>query len=80
MIQIIPYILAVMIIYDFSAHVFSTLIHFKLSKVKHPFGMYKLMDRYGGKDPVKRQKVYDIFWVSYWGIASLLIIIFLLFR
>lgn len=80
MIGFIPYVLAAMILYDFSAHVFSSLIHFGVSKTKHPFGMYKLMDKYGGKNKKKRQAVYDIFWTSYWGIASILIIIYLIFK
>jgi hypothetical protein len=80
MIQIIPFVLALMIIYDFSAHLFDVLIDSKKTTLKHPFGMYKLMDRFGGENKEKRQKIYNVFWTTYWGIASVLIIIYLIFK
>ncbi len=69
-----------MIIYDFSLHVFDTLRNLKKINTKHPFGMYILMDYFGGKNKFKRTRVYDIFWTSYWGIASVLIVFYILFK
>ncbi len=80
MVDVIPYILAIMILYDFSAHVFSGLINFGVTKTKHPLGMYKLMDRLGGNDKKKRARVYDIFWTTYWGIALVLVTIYLFLK
>lgn len=76
----ILYILAIMIVYDFSLHIYDTALHFKLTKHKHPLGMYKVMDYFGGRDQYKRATVYNIFWTTYWGIASILILIYLVLQ
>ena len=80
MTSIILYMLAAMIIYDFSLHLFDLLIDYKLITKKHPLGLYLLLDYVSGSDPVKRKSTYNIFWTSYWGLATILIITYILIK
>lgn len=76
--EIIIGLIAVMIWYDFSLHIFDWLNHEKSNKIKHPFGMYLVMNYFGFKNNKKRQHVYDIFWTFYWGSAAVLILIYII--
>lgn len=76
----IPYILAIMILYDFSLHIFDFLINKGITKMKHPFGVYLLKDYFAGDNQKKRERIHDIFWTTYWGIGSILIILYLLWN
>jgi hypothetical protein len=80
MVYLIPYILAVMIIYDFSLHVFDLLLHAKLTTHKHPLGIYLVLNYFAGNDAQKRKTIYNIFWTTYWGLASTLIIVYIMYQ
>lgn len=77
--DILLYIVAAMIIYDFTLHVDDILeVYGKISKTKHPLGAGKLFNYLSKGNKVKKKKIYQIFWNIYWGIASLLIIIYII--
>ena len=80
MTTLIPYILAIMILYDFSLHLYDLLINLKPTSKKHPFGMYLVLDYFAGKDTGKRKKAYNLIWTAYWGLASILIISYIMYR
>jgi len=80
MIEIIPYILAVMILWDFSLHIYDLLHVFNKTKAKHPMGAYLIYDYFAKGNQEKRKKVKQVFWTIYWGIAFILILIYLIAR
>jgi hypothetical protein len=76
----ILYILAGMIFYDFSLHVYDLLHAFKKTKAKHPLGAYLIFDYFSKGNEEKKAKVYQVFWTIYWGLAFILLLAYLLFR
>jgi len=69
-----------MIIYDFSLHLFEWLWGYNFTKLKHPFYVGDLFDHLSKGNQSKRQKIYQTFWVLYWGLAALLLILYLMLR
>lgn len=85
-IDFILYILAIMIFWDFSIHVIE-LFNWtsKFTKSKSIFSYYypHLYWIKTPNGPVVRpnwQKLYQKFWTIYWGIAFLLLLIYLIFK
>lgn len=76
-IDTIPYIIIVMILWDFSLHTFDLLHVFNKTKMKHPFGAYLILNYLGGGDLERRKKARSIFWTIYWGIAFILLLLYL---
>lgn len=80
----ILYILAVMIFWDFSLHILMRLgWDVKLTRSKSIFSYYfpHLYWKKTPAGPVKRenaQKLYDWFWIIYWGTAFILLSIYLI--
>ncbi len=68
MIQIIPYIIIVMIIYDLSIHL-AYLLNLDKSIIKRKLNWW--FNWWGLK--------YQVFWIIYWSIALILMIIYVLF-
>jgi len=67
-VNLIPYILAIMIFYDFSNHLLELI--FGREKARKLFKLYW--------PTFKDRKRYTYFWTTYWGIAFLLTMIYLL--
>lgn len=67
-VNLIPYILAIMIFYDFSNHLLELI--FGREKARKLFKPYW--------PTFKDRKRYTYFWTTYWGIAFLLTMIYLL--
>ncbi len=77
MIRYIPYIIGLMAAYDFSLHIFDLLHVYKKTKIKHPLGLWILLDYLSKGNKLKREKIYQIFWNIYWGTATILMVIYL---
>jgi hypothetical protein len=84
--EIILYVLAVMIFWDFSTHVVELLgwqDKFKNSKSLWSYYYPHLRYKKGPSGPVERENgylVYQRFWVTFWGTAFLLILIYIVFH
>ncbi len=82
----ILYILAVMIFWDFSLHVIELLnLAPKFTRSKSIFSYYfpHLRWRKSLNGPIEREnwrKLYNCFWTTYWGIAFILLIIYLIIK
>ncbi len=82
----ILYILAAMVFWDFSCHVIELLNWSpKFTRSKSIFSYYwpHLRWRKTPNGPVEREnwkKLYDRFWVTYWGLAFILLIIYLIIK
>lgn len=74
------YLLAAMIFYDFSLHVFDLLHVYKITTIRHPLRAYKIFDYFSKDDVLKRKKVYQIFWNIYWGSAFVIFLIYFFTR
>jgi hypothetical protein len=85
-IDIILYILAVMIFLDFSLHVFELFgLDVKFIRSKSIFSYYYPHFRWikTPNGPIERPNwnlIYQRFWVTFWGLAFLLLIIYLIFK
>jgi hypothetical protein len=55
------YLLAVMVFYDFSLHVFDLLHVYKITTISHPLGAYKIFNYFSKGDELKRKKVIKFF-------------------
>jgi len=93
-IDLILYILAVMIFWDFTIHVidkrdrkyklsnqFNRMWEQRLKKSKSFLSYY--YPHFWGKKPVSDEqawKRYDYFWLIYWGTATVLLIIYIIFK
>jgi len=82
----ILYILAVMIFWDFSCHVIDLLNWSqKFTKSKSIFSYYYPHFRWrkSPNGPVERENwriLYNRFWTAYWGLAFILLIIYLIIK
>jgi hypothetical protein len=61
LLEAIPYIIALMILWDFSLHVYDLLHVFDKTKSKHPLGAYLIYDYFSKGDQEKRKKVRQAF-------------------
>jgi len=86
MLNIILYVLVVMIFWDFSLHLIELLGWAeKFIKSKSIFSYYYPHFRWKktSTGPVEREnwgKLYQRFWVTYWGLAFILLVIYLIFK
>jgi hypothetical protein len=53
---------------------------FGFKKWSHPLGAYLVFNYFSKGDKKKREKVRQIFWTTYWGVAFVLISIYLAYR
>lgn len=80
------YFLAVMIFWDFSLHVIMLFgWEVKLTRSKSIFSYYfpHLYWKKTLNGPVQREnrrKIYDRFWTAYWGLAFIILIIYLIIK
>jgi len=85
-IDIILYILAVMILWDFSLHIIELLgLDIKFIKSKSILSYYYPHFRWikTPEGPIERRnwnKFYQRFWTTYWGMAFLLLLFYLIFK
>ena len=68
----LAYVLAVMIFYDFSLHLLELILGTGRAR-KLPYSPYRMLLTKGDFD----RKKYTIFWTGYWGIALILILIYI---
>ncbi len=94
LVNIIPYVIAAMTFWDFSIHVidkrdrkymlaerWEDMWLTKLKRSKNFISYY--YPHFWGKKPITNEKAwrrYDHFWLVYWGSATALIVIYILFR
>jgi hypothetical protein len=83
LINLIPYLVALMTLWDFSIHVIDWLkLDQKFIGSTSIFSYY--YPHFWGKAPCVSQergrKRYDYFWLTYWGTATILLIIYIVFR
>jgi hypothetical protein len=85
-IDIILYILTIMIFWDFSSHVIQLLgFRDKFLKSKSLLSYYYPHFRWRKtpNGPIERkngQKYYDIFWTLYWGLAFVLLLVYIFLK
>lgn len=66
-----------MIFYDFSLHISDLLRAYKKPH-GHPLGIGKLFNKISEGDREKREKLRQVFWTIYWGIAFILLLLYFL--
>lgn len=71
--SVLPYLLLAMIFYDFSLHLLELIMGRKRARKLKPYHPVRL---FVAKGKFNRKK-YTVFWTIYWGIALLLLLIYL---
>lgn len=93
-IEIIPYIILLMTFWDFSVHIIDKRDRkYRIRNEYHKTWHKKIIGsssyisyyypHFWGKKPVSEEqawKRYDYFWLAYWGAASTLLLIYIIFR
>lgn len=68
--EIIPYILAVMIFYDLSLHLLELLLKKRALKIRYYWPKFLTNRRFD-------RRKYTMFWTAYWGLAFVLILLYI---